>query len=212
MKAFIFDMDGVIIDSEPMHNAVIRKLMQHYHVDVTDAYIYSFSGLTVQNMVSKVKKEKGLDIALNDFVEEYYRSILQHVRENDVTAIEGIKELLEQLRKKSIPTAVASSSPKNFIEANINKLGFDKYFEFLMSGNEVTHGKPAPDIYLAAAKKLSAEPKDCVVLEDSHNGVLAAKAAGMICIGFNNPSSGIQDLSMADIRVDKINQIDLAAL
>ena len=116
------------------------------------------------------------------------------------------------LKEHDIPTAVASSSPIEFIETNISNLGFNDYFQFLLSGNEVTNGKPAPDIYLAAAKRLNVMPQDCVVLEDSHNGVKAAKSAGMTCIGFQNPNSGIQDISMADTVIDSIKQIDVNQL
>jgi HAD superfamily hydrolase (TIGR01509 family) len=127
-------------------------------------------------------------------------------------AITGIPELLLKLQKASIPTAVASSSPMEFIKVIINNLNLNNYFQFLLSGDEVEHGKPAPDIYLTAAKRLDVLPSDCFVLEDSHNGATAAKRAGMTCIGFQNPNSGKQDLSIADVLVNTITQIDIDKL
>jgi beta-phosphoglucomutase-like phosphatase (HAD superfamily) len=94
----------------------------------------------------------------------------------------------------------------------INNLNLNNYFQFLLSGDEVEHGKPAPDIYLTAAKRLDVLPSDCFVLEDSHNGATAAKRAGMTCIGFQNPNSGKQDLSIADVLVNTITQIDIDKL
>ncbi|TCS80037.1 HAD family hydrolase [Pectinatus cerevisiiphilus] len=212
MKAFIFDMDGVIIDSEPMHNATLAGIMKEYHIDTDAEYMYTLSGLNINAMFQKITKEKGLSVPVDIFVNKYIEKILSHIKTNKLKSINGIYELLINLKKNNIPTAVASSSPMDFIKANIDKLHFNAYFKFLLSGNEVKHGKPAPDIYLAAAKRLAVPPQDCVVLEDSHNGVLAAKSAGMTCIGFHNPNSGTQDISMADIIVDSIPQIDLASL
>ncbi len=212
MKAFIFDMDGVIIDSEPMHNATLAKVMKEYGIDTDEKYVYTLSGLNISAMFAKVKKDKGLSVPIDEIVDIYNHKILSYAQGNNLGAIGGINELLSDLKEHGIPTAVASSSPIEFIEANISNLGLNDYFQFLLSGNEVTNGKPAPDIYLAAAKRLNVLPQDCVVLEDSHNGVKAAKSAGMTCIGFQNPNSGIQDISMADMVIDNISQIDINLL
>ena len=104
--------------------------------------------------------------------------------------------------------AIASSSSPELIREVIRRLGIAKYFRELVSGDEVARPKPNPDVYLTAAKKIGADPSECVVLEDSHNGVLAAKSAGMFCIGFRSPHSGNQDLSTADIIVNSIRDID----
>ena len=212
MKAFIFDMDGVIIDSEPMHNATLAEMMEEYDINADEEYMFTLSGLNISAMFHKVKKDKGLNVPIDIFVSEYNSRILSHVHTNEIEAIRGIPELLTSLKEYNIPAAVASSSPIEFIEANISKLDFNAYFQFLLSGNEVKHGKPAPDIYLTAAERLNVSPQDCVVLEDSHNGVTAAKAAGMTCIGFQNPNSGTQDISMADMVVDNVRKIDIKLL
>ncbi|HEX9025530.1 MAG TPA: HAD-IA family hydrolase, partial [Clostridium sp.] len=89
----------------------------------------------------------------------------------------------------------------------VSKFKLQDYFRFIVSGEEVDNGKPAPDVYIETAKKLGMLPRDCTVIEDSKNGVLAAKAAGMMCIGFQNVNSGNQDLSMADNIVKSILEI-----
>lgn len=212
MEAFIFDMDGVIIDSEPMHNATLEALLREYGADVDKKYMFNLCGLSSAAMFGKVKCEKQINVTFDEFSNTYNKKILTYAKEHSVYAIAGITELLQQLYSRHIPMAVASSSPMEFIKANIKKLGFTNYFRFLLSGTAIPHGKPAPDIYLAAAKKLDVAPKDCVVLEDSHNGVQAAKEAGMFCIGFQNPNSGDQDITRADMIVHTIKDIDITAL
>lgn len=123
--------------------------------------------------------------------------------------IAGIRELLSALKENKIPIAVASSSPKKIINVILNKFQLEDYFKFIVSGEEVSHGKPAPDIFLETAKRLTIAPADCVVIEDSKNGSIAAKKAGMKCIGFQNLNSGNQDLTSADLIVDAIAQIDI---
>ena len=129
-----------------------------------------------------------------------------------IEPIPGIVELLEELRRQRIAIGLASSSPRSFIEAVLAKFKIREYFACVVSGEEMPAGKPAPDIYLEAARQLHVPPEQCVVLEDSRNGVLAAKRAGMTCIGFANPASGGQDLSAADRIVHAISEIKVGHL
>jgi len=126
--------------------------------------------------------------------------------------IPGIKKILEELRDKKIKTAVASSSPKELIEKVIKGFDLCKYFDVLISGEEVEKGKPNPDIFLYTAKKLKVNIKNCIVIEDSTNGVKAAKKAGTKCIGFNNPDTHGQDLSKADIVINKFDILNYELL
>ena len=101
---------------------------------------------------------------------------------------------------------VASSSSKSTIHLIIEKLRLSTYFQFLVSGTEVANGKPHPDIFLKAAQLHNVSPENCIVIEDSQNGIMGAKRAGMTCVGFRNPGSGQQDLSEADIVIDDYNR------
>lgn len=212
MKAFIFDMDGVIIDSEPLHNKIVIDLIHDLNIIPDERYLDSLCGLTITHIFNNLKKDYNLNISVEDTVNKYDRQLIERTSCMQLEAITGIPELLLKLQKVSIPTAVASSSPMEFIKVIINNLNLNNYFQFLLSGDEVEHGKPAPDIYLTAAKRLDVLPSDCFVLEDSHNGATAAKRAGMTCIGFQNPNSGKQDLSIADVLVNTITQIDIDKL
>lgn len=121
--------------------------------------------------------------------------------------IPDVGKWLSWLKTQNIPLAVASSSPKALIELIMDKTGLGIYFDAFVTGEEVAHGKPAPDIFLHAAGLLGVEPASCLVIEDSRNGVRAAKSAGIRCVGYHNPGSGNQDLSLADEVVRSYEQL-----
>jgi HAD superfamily hydrolase (TIGR01509 family) len=105
--------------------------------------------------------------------------------------------------------ALASSNNKMAVDSIIEKFGLRKYLKVAISGDDVTNGKPDPEIFLKASEKMNIEPHECLVIEDAANGVIAAKAAGMKCIGLQNKNSGNQDLSEADLVVNNFNKLDI---
>lgn len=209
MKAVIFDMDGVIIDSEPINTALAIKTIAHFGNSITSEEMEKYAGSTMKVIFSSIKENKHLVATVEEITTYMQASMLRNLAEEDIEPIAGIRELLITLKEKNIPTAIASSSPKNMIEAVVEKFKLQEYFTYLVSGYEVKHSKPNPEIYLVTAKKLGIAPSDCVVIEDSKNGVNAAKNAGMTCIGFRNLNSGKQDISRADTIVDSITEINL---
>lgn len=129
------------------------------------------------------------------------------MEEGNYQPISGITELLVSINKHNTTMAVASSSSIRFIEAVLRKLNIDKYFKLYISGEEIKKSKPDPDIFLKTAEMLQIKPKECIVIEDSKNGVIAAKKAGMKCIGYINPNSGNQDLSEANVVISDFNAL-----
>lgn len=212
IKAFIFDMDGVIIDSEPLHFEVDLITARHFGADMNKEDLERFVGMTNPEMWAIIRKEHGISHAVEEIIAFQLQRKIRRVDETDIEPIAGIRELLKELRGRGIAIGLASSSPRTFIEAVLAKFGIREYFDCVISGEEVPSGKPEPDIYLEAASQLGVPPEDCVVLEDSRNGVLAAKRAGMRCIGFANPNSGNQDLSLADRIVKSIDEIKVTEL
>ena len=212
LKAVIFDMDGVLVDSEPLHYE-INKLTAQRHCGITLDYEYykQYIGSTVFFMWEKIKK---------DFDFERYSAQelfdLSEVIKDELVSTKGYPEVkgavnfVKSLSGK-FKLAVASSSCLKNIENNMVKLGLN-CFDKLVSGTLVKNPKPAPDVFLEAARQLGVEPRECMVIEDSSNGAKAAKAAGMACVGFLNPSSGEQDLSMADYLFEDFDGIDGAFL
>lgn len=212
MEAFIFDMDGVIIDSEPVHNKVVKEVLLQDGVVVSDEEFQKFTGMTSSAVFQHFITKHNLPYTAEQMTHHHMNTFKNYVVEHNLQPIDGIVPLLHQLQDAQIPMAIASSSPMNVIEFVTKTFNIDKYFQFLVSGEDLPHSKPAPDIYLKTAKKLAVEPQNCVVLEDSKNGSIAAKTAGMYCIGFKNPNSGNQDLSIADIIVNQITEINIANL
>lgn len=212
MKAFIFDMDGVIIDSEPIHNRVIKDFLQNHGYEITDEELDRYVGMTSTSVFTILKQKYHLPASAEELTVEHMNEFKTYIAKHHIQPIEGIKELLIKLQQENIPMAIASSSPLDVIEFVAKSFAITDYFAFLISGENMPQGKPAPDIYLHTAAKLNVTPTDCVVLEDSKNGSIAAKTAGMYCIGFANPNSGNQDLSRADIIVHNINEINLENL
>ncbi|HEX9027284.1 MAG TPA: HAD family phosphatase [Clostridium sp.] len=207
MKAVIFDMDGVIIDSEPIHLKVDIETMKALGCNISIEELEKYVGATNEYMFADIKKNYNISKSIEEIINYKVEMTKQKIIQSDLEPIEGIKELLSELKNKNIPTAIASSSPRSFIDVVVSKFKLQDYFRFIVSGEEVANGKPAPDVYIETAKKLGMLPRDCTVIEDSKNGVLAAKAAGMKCIGFQNVNSGNQDLSKADTIVKSIVEI-----
>lgn len=209
MKAAIFDMDGVIIDSEPLHYLSDTTLLKRLGVEVPENYLDKYVGVTNPVMWKEIIKDFAIPKDLQEILNTQKSLKLKLLKNGDYKAIEGIPELLKDLYKHRIPIAIASSSSSMFIKEVIKILKIGKYIDIYVSGENVERSKPEPDIFLKAAEVLQLKSDGCVVIEDSKNGVIAAKNAGMKCIGFQNPNSGTQDLSQADIVVSGIREITI---
>ena len=213
MKAFLFDMDGVLIDSEPIHTRVKRETLLHFGLDAKidfSAYMGRTSKILFSDAIEKAGRMELTPSMLADYKHERYLDILKN--DDAIHPIEGARELLLRLSEEHIPMALASSSARQVIEAVLDKFGFRQYFDSVLSGADLPASKPDPAVYRISAERLGEKPSCCVVLEDAASGIAAAKAAGMRCIAFRNPNSGEQDLSRADWIVDSLKEIDITAL
>jgi HAD superfamily hydrolase (TIGR01509 family) len=208
IKSVIFDMDGVIIDSEPEHLKVNEKMLGEFHINVSEEEKVKFVGTTTREIWKMLKQKYEIPYSLDELVNMDRDIYLDGLRSKDsIKPIEGVDKLIIKLNEKKLKVGVASSSSLNIINITISSLGLDKYFGYLTGGDEVENSKPAPDIFLKAAKRMKSSPEECIVIEDSKNGVCAAKSAGMYCVGFKNPHSGNQDISKADIIIEKFNSL-----
>ncbi len=206
IRAVIFDLDGVLIDTEPLHALADTRILNEAGIHPPAGYFDRFVGWTNRAMWDQIKKEYPLTSCYEELTERQLALKLALLDETDYEPVSGIPGLLESVKSMHIPMAIASSSPVQFIEAVIEKLRIGEYFSFRISGDEVEHSKPEPDIFLKAAGLLGIDPADCLVIEDSESGTIAAKKAGMRCIGYRNENSGQQDLSGADLVIDAIDK------
>jgi HAD superfamily hydrolase (TIGR01509 family) len=205
-------MDGVIIDSEPIHFDIDVKTMSFLGVAITQHELERYVGMTNPEMWAILKQEFNLPQSVSEIIDYQLSAKIEMLRTIEIEPIDGIYELILELKKGNILLGLASSSPIKFINEVLIKFNLLHYFDCVVSGEEVAKGKPAPDVYLETARQLGVTPDKCIVLEDSKNGVASAKAAEMKCIGFINQNSGNQDLSKADSLVRTIRDIEVADL
>ncbi|MBP1045131.1 HAD family hydrolase [Enterococcus sp. BWM-S5] len=209
MKAVIFDMDGVLVDSEYTFLESKTALLKDAGYEKDVSYQYQFMGTTFEFMWSKMKEELGLPLSVGDYIEEMNQRREEMIERDGIKAIPHAVQVVQRLSEAGFKLAVASSSPKVEIERAMNALDIAKFFDILVSGEEVAHSKPAPDVFLRAAALLEINPKDCLVFEDTRNGSRAAKAAEMYCIGFENPEYPAQDLSAADEVIHDFQEVSI---
>ncbi|ORX23664.1 phosphatase [Thermoanaerobacterium sp. PSU-2] len=213
-EAVIFDMDGVLIDSEPLHIQLEEEIFKEIGANISFDEHISFVGTTSHYMWEYVKNKCNVPLTVEELVEMDRKRYFDYISENDdaVKPIEGIDEIVKELYSREVKLAVASSSPIDVIELVVKRLKLESYFDELVSGDFVQRSKPYPDIFLYAAEKLNIAPERCIVIEDSNKGVLAAKSAGMKVVGFINPNSGDQDISMADMVIRSFSELNYEKL
>ena len=198
-KCVIFDMDGVIIDSEPIHLASEKEMFNLLNIDVSDEEHHSFVGASSETLWTKIKERNELDYPVDTLVEMNRTMYLKNLKNRyTLESVPNVPELIFQLKEEGFLLAVASSSPISQVSYILDKLQLSPHFNTVLTGDQVSAGKPEPEIFLKAARTVGVEPPSCVVIEDSFNGEKKKKNAGMRCIGFKNPNSGNQDLSKAD--------------
>jgi len=211
-EAVIFDMDGVLIDSEPLHFKTDTEMLARLGIAEGEDYLNKFVGTSNPEMWRAILDEHGIDRDLDGILNAQRSLKLKLLKAEEWKPIDGIPELIRALRKFGLPIAVASSSSAIFIKEALKRIRLLDFVDVIVSGESVAHGKPEPDVFLRTAEIIGVEPRDCVVVEDSRNGVLAAKRAGMRCVGYKNPKSGDQDLTPAALVIDSFVGLSIATL
>lgn len=200
-------MDGVIVDSQPLHFKVEKELLKELGVDITKKEVDSFVGVTEYQMWKTIKEKYNITPSVDEMIKMKLERFLENL--DEIPMVENFKEFLLTLHEQGYPMALASSNNKIAIEAIAEKFGLKDYIQVFISADDVKKGKPDPEIFLTAAKKLGVPPASCLVIEDAYNGIKAAKVAGMKCIGLQNLNSGNQNLSEADLVINNFNELNL---
>lgn len=210
INTVIFDMDGVIIDSEPIHLRMEAELFEKLGLKVSLEEHYSYVGGSARNMWELLARKNNLDLDVHKIVKQKNELLLDFLKKSyNLRPIEGVKELLSELSVNAFKLVLASSSNMQVIKLILKQLRLIDFFPIIVSGDELEFSKPHPQIFKRAAKLINSRPQECVVIEDSTNGVLAAKKAQMKCIGFKNPNSGYQSLDAADYVIDTFDTINV---
>src|SRR3990170_2647224 len=208
IKAVIFDMDGVMIDSEPLWEKAERILLARRGIDYNPTYRDKIVGLNQKDSGRLLKETFNLPETIEELLAERIE-ILLPLYEKELELVPGLITILKEVKESGFLLALASSSPYKVINFVLGKFSLNEFFSVVVSGESVEFGKPHPDIYLYTAKKLRVEPEECVVIEDSINGVKSAKSAGMLCIAIPDKRLSRNEFQIADLVVDRLDEISV---
>jgi HAD superfamily hydrolase (TIGR01509 family) len=206
VDAIIFDMDGVLVDSEPLHTRATKLLLADCGLDWDERESAEHIGLTDVESFAALKLRHELAGDPRDLAARWAKQTVallqQHAR-----PLPGVPSVPLTLRACGYRLALASSSRPAVIAATLEAIGARQLFEVVVSGAEVPRGKPSPDVFLEAARRLDVPPARCLVIEDSRHGVTAARAAGMRCIAIPCGTTRHQDFTHASARLDALSEV-----
>lgn len=192
-------MDGVIVDTEPVHHYAYNQHFKQLNIDVSPEMYATFTGNSTKNIFERLKVQFNLSDDVPTLVETK-RNLFNEAFDSkeDLYLLDGVEDLIKDLHQNGIQLVLASSSATVTINKIFNRFGLHQYFTHIVSGEDFPKSKPHPAIFQHAAFLAETLPENCIVIEDSTNGIKAAKAAGIYCIGYDSFHSKMQDYSMAD--------------
>ena len=211
IRAVIFDFDGVIAETEHTHIRAEKETMLKYGIKISEDELHEFTGTTAKHMFTELIRRYDLNTSFDEIFNEKEK-IMFKLLETDVQPTKGVIELLWKLKGKKMKLGIGSSSHRRLITYVLKKLEIENLFEAVVGAEDITYGKPNPEIFLKCARMLGTDPAQCLVVEDAALGLQAARAAGMICLGYRNPHSGKQDLAKADFVTDDFTRLDIEKL
>lgn len=212
IRTVIFDMDGVIVDTEPVHHYAYHQHFEELGIDMTPEMYNSFTGGSTKNTYDKIKQVFPITTDTNELVLRK-RAIFNDAFDTkpDLELIQGVEKLIQDLHAQGLELIVASSASKSTINRVFKRFDLYPYFTHIVSGEDFEKSKPNPAIFVHAASLAKcSQHMECVVIEDSTNGIKAANAAGIKVVGYKSVNSKDQDYSTADFIVECFTAIDVA--
>ena len=178
-KAYLFDCDGTIVDSMPLHYVAWRRVFDEYGCSFPEELFYAWGGMPVRAIIAALNEQHGLSMPVEEAAlnkERYYHEMIEELK--------AVPEVLAHIEDQHgrIPFAVVSGSTRDSVEISLNALGLLDRFDTLVCAGDYAKGKPDPEPFLTAAQRLGVKPEECLVFEDAETGVMAAKAAGMAVV------------------------------
>ncbi len=208
LKAVLFDMDGVIVDTEPLHRKAYFKTFEDLGIDVSEELYASFTGNSTKKVCKTLISAFQLEIEHQE-IAAIKRKYFKHYFDTDpdFDLLPDVRELIVHYFENNIKLVLASSASLNTIHWVFEKFGLEKYFLGKISGAELEESKPHPEIFIKAAQIAHESKENCMVIEDSTNGILAAHKAGIFCAAYRSEHSALQDYSLADILVSDFSEL-----
>lgn len=204
IRAVVFDMDGLMFNTEDIYDQSSRQLLSSRGVDFTRELKLAMMGLPTRTAIEVLQKCCGLSDSVDELLEES-DSIFLDLLPKRIKMMPGLESLLVELERRQLPKAVATSSDRRLAEVALSRFDLIPRFEFILTSEDVINGKPAPDVYLLAAEKLQVEPENMLVLEDSYVGSSAAAAAKTLAVAVPNHHTSEQDFSHVEFVVDGLD-------
>ncbi|RZJ74447.1 MAG: HAD family phosphatase [Flavobacterium sp.] len=198
IKCVIFDMDGVVVNTEPVSYASNQELYKSLGIEVPDAVYATFTGNSDKNIIQKLKGLYDIPLTNDELLAEKYKYFFAAFDNAQDLLMPGVKDLIIELHSKGIRLILASSSSKKKIEKVFTRFELHEYFDYVVSGEDFEFSKPDPAIFNEAVAKSGFSKEECIVIEDSTNGIKAAKAAGIYCVAYSSEHALLQDISEAD--------------
>jgi HAD superfamily hydrolase (TIGR01509 family) len=208
IDAVVFDMDGVLLDSEPLHHLTVNYLLAEEGASLRLADYLGYVGTTLDDTWGDLVRRFGLKKPFEYYRDRYDAEILRHYRVS-AEPLPGALWLVNELGTLGKRLAVASSSRTEWVTVCLAKLGLLDSFPVLVTGDMVTHGKPNPEIYLKAAERLGVAPDRCLAIEDAPKGVQSAARAGMTVVAVDTPYTAGLEIPEADARISGLDRFDL---
>jgi beta-phosphoglucomutase len=205
-KAIIFDFDGTLIDSVPVYFSIFRMLAKKFGQNCKEEDFTSINGVSISESIRKMIKEK-------KFKKRVLLYLFLNKRKIQQTIMSGIKlfpHTIECLKRvRGFPMVIATNANKKYLQYNLERFNLLDYFQVCVTKEDVRYGKPSPDVFMLASKKIGVPPEECVVIEDSPAGVTAAKKAGMRCIVVLNKTTKQHFVGEAkpDIFIDDLSEL-----
>ncbi len=209
-RAVVFDLDGVLVDSEPAHFQASQRLVAPERIDEDD--YARFTGLAIEPFMRWVREQYGLADSVAELTGRYAALVTAELRSGALEPLDGARELIAASRAAGWAVGLASQSIAEWVEATLEGCGLAGVFDVAVSGDDIDRGKPAPDIFLLAALRLGVAPGACVAIEDSPAGVMSATAAGMYVVQSRQATTAAPPQPDAHLVVATLRELDLAAL
>lgn len=209
LKAVLFDMDGVIVDTEPLHRKAYFKLFDDLGIKVSEELYTSFTGALTKKVCTTLIEKYQLKQSPDELAlikRKYFKQYFYN--DADFNLLAGVKDLIENYFENGIKLVVASSASMTTIKMVFEKFELEKYFIGKVSGADLKESKPHPEIFLLASE-IANEPKEnCMVIEDSTNGIIAAHAAGIFCTAYKSEHSINQNYDQANLLISDFSEIE----